>query len=1049
MLLSSCVEATLDYPDQTDGLLKVQIPTKEIEIQGINTTRAGEVTYARAIVLQYDSKGALINTGYTDIDKYVVGSTISTRLLTAASCNIYVLAINETKTSGSDAAFATEATLKTATYDLYTQFPNATDADVPLVGMLSGADVTEIKKGEGLIKSPTQKNTFISLSRIAAKLVLKLYYNLSGFQIAEGSAQLMNVPKTFHLMEQATEPKDAVYPPETTSLYGSVPVDIDSKTADGDNTTASTDFARYIPMNRRGINVAIKEPKDKWSGNAPKTTTDCCTFLTFRAQEKKNTKHLITYCFYFGDNNTSNFNILRNHVYTMNSTILQRGEGDNRIIEGGLPPTIETNPAATAVSETTATLQGQVTEKYQAAITEYGFYYKAGIPFANNTEGTKVSAGTNNIELNTPFSKTLTNLNRTTLYYFRAYATSTNGTTYGTPYFFSTNAAGLPVLTTESNPTSTANGLGATSTGNSVTGLSIVNQGIVWSADKGFNHQTQGTRVDGNPLTTSPYTVTLSGLTKGTTYYYRHYASNTSGYVYSAAEKSFRTKDTPAMPTSGTVGSIVVNALTFNATLPAKKENVDDLPTAAGAHLWTTYPGTNLSSPSVTVKFSEPSKTGAQSVSWSDMVAGQTYWYAFFSTNPVGTEHTAVNTFTASASLSSPANTATGPQAANNVLSTTTGRKTNATVNGGGATVASGNGTTTKTFNITANTETIERTTSVTYTTLSLELPLRSATNTIMQSGVKASCTQGDITGVAKGGQSATNVSVTANIPWIATSTQSWCTIQNGSQTGTNTQVGQALNFNYTVANNTRGTRTATITINGRNEATLGNFSGTAIKTFTVTQEPAAPANTVEIDGLFWATGDLAWNGENNVTIGRPGSELFFRWGSLVGYDSYTKNNMMWSKYSCVRPIGYTKESAFTEAPCIRDKLTMPTPDAGTSVPDGLGDPCRYYLGSPWRLPTKKEMETLIAIEGTRWSDYPTGFYIGNPSVLFFPAVGWRYDRYGDIMGKGEGGRFWTSTAESADLPAQLHFAAYGFGVGIYSASYGGSAVRCVHPSVY
>lgn len=85
--------------------------------------------------------------------------------------------------------------------------------------------------------------------------------------------------------------------------------------------------------------------------------------------------------------------------------------------------------------------------------------------------------------------------------------------------------------------------------------------------------------MDGIPAAASPFTVTLGNLLKGTDYYYRHYASNAQGYVYSASESSFRTKDTPSVPTGGTVASTVVDQLTFSATLPERKNAIDDYPT--------------------------------------------------------------------------------------------------------------------------------------------------------------------------------------------------------------------------------------------------------------------------------------------------------------------------------------------------------------------------------------------------------------------------------------------------------------------------------------
>lgn len=848
-LAGACVES--DVGRQTGGSdwLAVKIPTGVYPLQStapVDTksvpdttfresrpdslpgmTRAGEVTYKRAIVLQYKS-GNLINTGHTDIENYSIGTSISASLQAGEGCNIYVLAVNETTTSGSDAVFTTEAGLKSASYDLYNLIPEPTDNDIPLTGSLTNVNVVRLTVDgteSGLIQQGSGE-TKVELSRIAAKLNMTMIYDVSGYKVIASSGKIRNVPSKMYFTEQ----EGAVFPAEeTASAFVDVPFTVSD--CDGDNNDQpATTLIRYLPANIRGTNPAVTLPREKYSGTAPKTSVDRCTYITFTAEEKKNTSHTLVYSFYLGGNTTSDFNIRRNYIYTMNSTIAQAGEGDLRVGESGKAPAVITEPLAQGVSSTGAALRATLTT-FGTTPTEYGFYYREGHSFEGATGATKVTAS--NLSGDN-YSVTLSGLTAKKVYYYRAYAVCGSQTIYGSLASFSTNADGAPVLATVVAPVSAANGLSATSTGNSVTGMGILSQGIVYSQTGSFDHLTGGTRVDGTPAATSPFTVTLGNLSKGTDYYYRHYASNAQGYVYSASESSFRTKDTPSVPTGGKVASTVVNQLTFSAALPERKNAVDDYPTAAGVKYWTSDPGTDLSSAGNTLSFTSPQATGSKSVNWADMAAGQGYWYSFYSTNGVGTEYSAKQNFTSSALLPDP-NPKTkeiGPQAVNGAFTVTTARNTSAAVTSGtGVSVASGNGTASKSINMAANTVSgSSRTTTLTFTTAG-ELPLRSNTMTVTQYGVVFSASYTDVTNIPNTGQTAKNVDVPANIPWQASNGgASWCTIGNGSQTGANTKDGDTKSFTYTVAKNEGVPREATITVQG-----TGAFTAYT-KTFKVYQ---------------------------------------------------------------------------------------------------------------------------------------------------------------------------------------------------------------------
>ena len=87
-------------------------------------------------------------------------------------------------------------------------------------------------------------------------------------------------------------------------------------------------------------------------------------------------------------------------------------------------PTVTTS-SATDIAETSATVGGNVTDDGGATVTERGIYY--GISTSPETSGTKLQIGSGT----GVFSTSLTGLSAGTTYYIKAYATNSNGTSYG------------------------------------------------------------------------------------------------------------------------------------------------------------------------------------------------------------------------------------------------------------------------------------------------------------------------------------------------------------------------------------------------------------------------------------------------------------------------------------------------------------------------------------------------------------------------------------------------------------------------------------------
>ncbi|OYV04189.1 MAG: hypothetical protein CFE26_18240 [Verrucomicrobiales bacterium VVV1] len=108
------------------------------------------------------------------------------------------------------------------------------------------------------------------------------------------------------------------------------------------------------------------------------------------------------------------------------------------------PPPILATSSASAITSTTATLNGSVTSDGYSAITERGFVYA---PTATNSDplidGTGVIKEVDGAVTTGALTKPLTGLTASTGYSLKAYAINSLGTTYSAVATFSTTAPGL------------------------------------------------------------------------------------------------------------------------------------------------------------------------------------------------------------------------------------------------------------------------------------------------------------------------------------------------------------------------------------------------------------------------------------------------------------------------------------------------------------------------------------------------------------------------------------------------------------------------------
>ena len=188
----------------------------------------------------------------------------------------------------------------------------------------------------------------------------------------------------------------------------------------------------------------------------------------------------------------------------------------------------------TSITSSTAVAGGDVTADGGAEVTAKGVCWSTSQEPTIEGEHTENGAGTGE------FTAELSGLEQNTTYYVRAYAINKEGTAYGEEVSFTTlqeNVVVKPMVTTLeiaglSQTTAVAGG-NVTSDG----GAEVTARGVCWSTS-------QEPTVEGEHTTdgagTGEYQSNLSGLTANTTYYVRAYATNSEGTAY-GEEISFTT----------------------------------------------------------------------------------------------------------------------------------------------------------------------------------------------------------------------------------------------------------------------------------------------------------------------------------------------------------------------------------------------------------------------------------------------------------------------------------------------------------------------------
>ncbi|MDB0027359.1 hypothetical protein N9D80_02235 [Flavobacteriales bacterium] len=194
---------------------------------------------------------------------------------------------------------------------------------------------------------------------------------------------------------------------------------------------------------------------------------------------------------------------------------------------------INTNIAATTVD-----LEGDITAIGDASVTQHGHCWSTSSSPTINDDNTTLGPASVGA-----FTSNISNLTQNTTYYYRAYATNSFGTVYGSALSFSTTN-GKPTVVTIGSNNITAYTVDLEGNITGIGDASVTEHGHCFSSTN-QNPTTSGPRTTlGAAASLGSFNSLVSSLSANTNYYYRAYATNSFGTIYGSM-MSLTTLPTP------------------------------------------------------------------------------------------------------------------------------------------------------------------------------------------------------------------------------------------------------------------------------------------------------------------------------------------------------------------------------------------------------------------------------------------------------------------------------------------------------------------------
>lgn len=283
-----------------------------------------------------------------------------------------------------------------------------------------------------------------------------------------------------------------------------------------------------------------------------------------------------------------------------------------------------TTGEVTNITRTSAMGSGEVTDDGGAEVTQRGVCWSTNHnPTMDDGHANSSTAGTG------AFTANMTGLTPNTTYYVCAFAKNQQGITYGEEVEFKTaEDESSPTVTTGSvtNITqTTAEGHGnVTADG----GASVTERGVCWSTS--HNPTTNGSHAAASSGGTGNFSVNMTNLNPGTTYYVRSYAKNSVGTAY-GEEVTFSTTANKPTVTTEAVSNIT------QTTAQGGGNVTDD----GGAEVtergicWSTSHNPTTSNNHA----SSGTSTGGYTVNMTGLTPNTTYYVRAYATNSLGTSY--------------------------------------------------------------------------------------------------------------------------------------------------------------------------------------------------------------------------------------------------------------------------------------------------------------------------------------------------------------------------------------------------------------------------
>ena len=290
-----------------------------------------------------------------------------------------------------------------------------------------------------------------------------------------------------------------------------------------------------------------------------------------------------------------------------------------------------TTTNVSGITNTTATCGGNVVDEGNAPVTERGVCWSTTATPTVDDEHTTDVGGTGS------FVATLTSLTPRTTYFARAYATNAFGTSYGPQITFTTKD--LPKVDTRTLSSDIfididvpilCGGTVISDGGDSVTA-----RGVCWCTYPGTPTINDSHTVDGSG--TGTFTSSITGLSHGTGYRVRAYATNSFGTAY-GSPLPFMTAGVPTV-----IMNPVTNVQSTTATCSGRMTQDNGAAQLERGICWDTLPN-----PTIAGNHSAASTTGVgdYTITLTNLTPGTTYYARAYATNVIGTGYSNDVTFT-------------------------------------------------------------------------------------------------------------------------------------------------------------------------------------------------------------------------------------------------------------------------------------------------------------------------------------------------------------------------------------------------------------------